>query len=104
MQSLIITPQADRDIDEIFDYLRGIDPALAGRFFHECQAAIALVAKFPLAGGRLLLEGREDLDYRYVYPKGFDRYLIFYRLDAIRIEIVRVLHSSRDLSAALDPM
>lgn len=74
---------------------------MALRFFNECKSAIALIPKFPEAGGRLLLEGHEDLVFRYVRPKGFDWYLIFYRLTETTIEVVRVLHGSRDLAAAL---
>jgi plasmid stabilization system protein ParE len=48
-----------------------------------------------------LLDDQEDLDFRYVRPKSFDWYPIFYRLTESKIEVVRVLHGSRDLAAAL---
>ncbi len=43
---------------------------------------------------RIWISGTSD-------PKGFDWYLIFYRLTETTIEVVRVLHGSRDLAAAL---
>ena len=71
------------------------------RFYDAYDGALPLIERFPEGGGRLLLEGHEDLDFRYVRPKGFDWYLIFYRLSNTTIEVVRVLHASRDLAAAL---
>jgi toxin ParE1/3/4 len=100
-RQLVVSPRADIDIDDIFDFLRGKDPRVAIRFFNECKAAIALIPSFPEAGGRLLLDGNQELEFRYVRPKGFDWYLIFYRLSEMTIEVVRVLHASRDLAAAL---
>jgi plasmid stabilization system protein ParE len=34
--------------------------------------------------------------------RGFDKYLIFYREIADGTEVIRVLHSSRDIAAVLD--
>lgn len=39
---------------------------------------------------------------RMLRVRGFARHLIFYREIAHGIEVIRVLHSSRDLAAALD--
>jgi toxin ParE1/3/4 len=100
-RKLIVTPRADSDIDDICDHLRERDPRVSLRMFNECKTAIAMIEKFPEAGGRLLLDDQEDLDFRYVRPKSFDWYLIFYRLTESKIEVVRVLHGSRDLAAAL---
>jgi toxin ParE1/3/4 len=102
VRRLIVSPQADRDIDEIVVYLHGNEPRVALRFLSECQAAIELLARFPEAGGHLVLDDHPELDFRYVRPKGFDWYLIFYRLNDATIDVARVLHGSRDLAAALE--
>ena len=41
-------------------------------------------------------------DIRQYSIKGFGRYLIFYRATDSGVEILRVLHGARDLSAILD--
>jgi len=101
-RKLIVQPRALIDVAEIFDYFRSADPRVAMRFYDAYDAALPLIEKFPEAGGRLLLEGYEHLDFRYVRPKGFDWYLIFYRVTDATIEVVRLLHASRDLAAALE--
>jgi toxin ParE1/3/4 len=100
-RTLIVLPRARIDVAEIFDYFKAIDPRLAMRFYDAYDAALPLIERMPGAGGRLFFEGHEDLDFRYCRPKGFGRYLIFYRLTETAIEVARVLHSSRDLPAAL---
>lgn len=101
-RTLIVKPRAQIDVADIFDHLLGADPRVAMRFFDAYDAALPIIEKFPEAGGRLLLEGHEDLDFRYVRPKGFDMYLIFHRVMDVTIEVARVLHASRDLAAALE--
>jgi len=77
------------------------NPAAALRFYDAYDVALQLIEKMPLAGGRLLLPECEHLDLRYSRPKGFWNYLIFYRATDAAIEIVRVLHGSRDMNTAL---
>jgi toxin ParE1/3/4 len=100
-RTLIVLPRARIEVADIFEYFKAIDPRLAMRFYDANDAALPLFEWMPGAGGRLLLEGYEELDFRYCRPKGFEKYLIFYRLTETAIEIARVLHSSRDLPAAL---
>ncbi len=50
-------------------------------------------------GHRYLRSGREDEGWRYLRIPGFKKYLVFYRLTDIEIEVVRVVHASRDLEA-----
>jgi toxin ParE1/3/4 len=101
-RQLIVEPRVLIDVADIFDHFSAADPRVAMRFYDAYDAALPLIEKFPEAGGRLLLEGHEHLDFRYVRPNGFDWYLIFYRLTDTTIEVVRVLHASRDLAAALE--
>jgi toxin ParE1/3/4 len=102
VRRLIVSQLANRDIDEIVVYLHDNEPRVAHRFLSECQAAIEMLAKFPEAGVRLVLDDHPELDFRYVRPKGFDWYLIFYRLNDTTIDVARVLHGSRNLAAALE--
>jgi len=40
-------------------------------------------------------------DLRKRSVKGFDSYLVFYRIDADMVEIIRVLHGARDIPSLL---
>lgn len=99
---LLVARRADLDIEEICDYLAARSVRTAERFLDAIQSALASIARFPEAGGRLLLEEHPHLDFRYCRVAGFETYLAFYRLTDMTIEVVRVLHGSRDLASALE--
>lgn len=94
---VVILLEASRDIDEQFEYLadRGID--LARRFLSAVRASSQRLAEQPDRG---FLRGftHESLrDVRAGMVRGFPRHFIYYRPLPDGIEILRVLHSSRDL-------
>jgi toxin ParE1/3/4 len=94
-----VHPRADLDVIDSFSYLAGRDPALARKFLDAVEAALAKVQSSPDSGHRYLRSGREDEGWRYLRIPGFKKYLVFYRLTDIEIEVVRVVHASRDLEA-----
>jgi toxin ParE1/3/4 len=91
MADYIITPNAEKDIDEILLFIANdnIDAAIT---FNE-----RLISRFELLAdnakiGRERPELKEDLRS---FPEG--NYLIFYREWSGIVAIVRVLHGARDL-------
>lgn len=98
---LVIRPRAVLDVAGIFGQIAAERPSAALRFYDAYETALKLISQMPNAGGRLLLEELAQYDWRYVRPKGFRKYLIFYQITATTVEVVRVLHSSRDLIAPL---
>jgi toxin ParE1/3/4 len=91
MANYIITPNAEKDIDEILLFIANdnIDAAIA---FNE-----RLISRFELLAdnakiGRERPELKQDLRS---FPEG--NYLIFYREWSGIVAIVRVLHGARDL-------
>ena len=89
---VVIAPRARRDLDDILSYIaaenRSAATKMAGRF----DKTIRLLAEKPFIGpaaGRL---GDRTLRRFSVSP-----YIIFYRPEATKLEIVRVLHASMDL-------
>ena len=101
IRRLVLLPRALLDVADIFQYFRAIDPRLAARFYDAFDATLPLIERAPQSRARLVIEGCEHLDYRCRRPKGFENYLIFYRITETAVEIVRVLHGSRDLESAL---
>lgn len=90
-------PLAQADILEIWDYIADDNPAPADRWVDQLDAQFRLLATQPKMG-----RARNELaaDVRS-FPVG--RYVVFYvPLDA-GIDVVRVLHSARDIDAIFHP-
>ena len=86
-------PDALRDLEGIQDYIAEDSPAAAARFIGYLCKSCAFLADNPYAG-RATPELRPDLRS---FPAG--RYVIFYRLLGDTLEIVNVVHGSRDIEA-----
>jgi|ERR1044071_3460850 toxin ParE1/3/4 len=89
---LVIAPRARRDLEDILSYIAAEDRSAATKMAGRFDKAIRILAERPFIGppaGRL---GDRTLRRFSVSP-----YIIFYRPEATKLEIVRVLHSSMDL-------
>lgn len=86
-------PKAKSDLAEIWDYIADDSEAQADKFLERVDNTIHTVASTPYMGRsrKELAEGLRS------FPVG--QYLIFYRLITHGIEIVRVLHGSRNVEA-----
>jgi toxin ParE1/3/4 len=97
MKQVLLTPLARRDLDEIWDYLAAEGSAGAERVIGAIEAAFAKLAAAPGMG-----HVREDLaerSYRFLLVYS---YLIVYRAGTRPLQVVRVLHASRDVRALLE--
>jgi toxin ParE1/3/4 len=75
----------------------------ADRFLEAAEESLILVAGHPEAGGRSYFTREELLDIRrFPVTGGFDRILLFYFPLQDGIDLVRVLHGSRDLKRLFD--
>ena len=85
------TPQAGRDLEETWFFLAQDDPVAADRWLDTIEAKLSLIADNPLLGA-----ARPDIapELRY-HPVG--NYLLLYRSVSGGIEVVRVVHGTRDL-------
>lgn len=93
MPTIRLRPRAQDDLIEIWTYIAEDGEAQADALLDSIDQKLQLLAKRPLIGRE-----RSELNpaLRSV-PLG--RYIIFYLPDADGIEVVRVLHSRRDLSS-----
>ncbi len=85
--------QAERDIEEIGDFIARDNPRRAITFIAELRARIRQIAEFPRAAPL-----RSGLG-RGVRCIVFGRYLIFYVVHVRVLEVRRVLHGARNISA-----
>ncbi len=91
MSQLRISPRASSDLIEIWGYIADDSVANADAFIDKLYQAIQVLARQPGSGRH-----REELAPG-IQSFPFGRYIIFYRVVAGAVEIVRVLHGARDI-------
>ena len=84
--------KAEEDLIDIWLYISDDSPENADRFLDKLNEKAKKIAEFPDIG-----VGRPELtDNLKSFP--VDRYVLFYRVIPEGIELVRVLHSSKDIT------
>lgn len=90
-------PLARSDLSEIWDYIAADNETRADAFVDLIDRKIQALAGQPNMG-----RARDELaEGLRSFPVG--RHVIFYRVVPHGIEIVRILHGSRDLNAIFNP-
>ena len=98
---LALKPQADRDINNQFEYIAKENLEAAIRFYEAAFSAFEVLKTNPHIGPAREFENPQLTDVRIWFVKGFDKYLIFYRATDELVEILRVLHAARDIDGIL---
>jgi len=102
MKKVIKLPQTFHDLDKITAYIGKDNLDAALRFIESSEYTFSQLLQFPQLG-KVQSSGKLLLHELRVFPvKDFKNYLIFYRPVADGIEIIRVLHSSRDIPNLVD--
>lgn len=91
--------QATRDIDEHAAYIATRDPRAAYRFLDMVEQTFDLLARHPRISSRRLYHIVAGL--RAFPVRAFRAYVVLYFASAGRVQIVRVVHASRDLGELL---
>jgi len=91
MNRFKISRQADRDLEDMWVYPAQNDSIAADLFLAKVLDKFPLLAQFP-GMGRSRKELSKELRSFPIKP-----YIIFYKNMEIHIEIVRILHQSRDI-------
>jgi toxin ParE1/3/4 len=96
-------PQAERDLIEHFAFIARDKVEPAERFLNVAEGHFKLLAANPYLGQawESLLPQLADVRVSPL-PGAFHRYLVFYRSVERGIEVLTVLHGSRDLPSALE--
>jgi len=96
MALVLRRPLALDDIDDIWNYIANDNISAADHWVDKLDEQFNLLALQPLMG-----RARDDLTAKIrSFPMG--RYVIFYLPLANGIDVVRVLHSARDVLALFD--
>jgi toxin ParE1/3/4 len=101
---LRILPAADRDVDDIAAYISQASAEQAIRFYDAVGATYELILKAPDRWPLYQMNQPRLRDLRKRAVLRFQNHLVFYRLEAQCVVIVRVLHGARDLPALFNEM
>ena len=98
----IVRPKADKDLDDqAYYYAHAASPEVGHRFLVSAHDTFALLATQPNMGWRSRSRYAGLRELRVFRVRGFDRILILYVPLHDGVEILRVVHGSRDLQAML---
>ena len=89
-------PQAVDDIVEIWDYIANDSVAAADAWVDRLDTQLDLLATQPMMG-----RARDELTHG-VRSFPFGRYVVFYMPNAGGVDVVRLLHSARDVDTLFD--
>ena len=89
---VMMRPSAEADVVEIFGDLEFIRPGLGKRFIARLREVLDRIAWMPEMCGVVWQ------DVRAVKLRRF-RYVVYYVVFADRVEVLAILHGSRDVSA-----
>jgi toxin ParE1/3/4 len=95
MLAVVRTEQAEIDLAEILDYLDERNPQAAERLACAIDERCSLLGQFPEMG-----RAREELapELRSV---AVEHHVLFYRVTAKAIEVLRILHEARDIATIM---
>jgi toxin ParE1/3/4 len=92
MLEITISPEAKQDLLDIYAYIYLDNKVYAEQFLDRFDEKIQLIREFPEIG----LKRTEFSDsFR---SSMFGHYVIFYRINPAYLEVVRVLHTARDVA------
>jgi antitoxin ParD1/3/4/toxin ParE1/3/4 len=91
-----LTPEADQDLDDIWEYIAQDDIEAADRWDAKLRNAFRMLARNPSAG-----HTRKDLTDQPVLFWPLGKYLIIYRIQSDEILILAVTQGARDIPSYL---
>lgn len=95
-------PRVRRDLKDHFLFIGKDSLRTAQRFLRAAEKAFLRLARMPGLGSPWETQNPEFIGLRVWPIARFRNYLIFYRSTEQGIEIIRVLHASRDLESAFE--
>jgi len=99
---VILTPQAREDIKQISAYIARQDTQASIAFRHTLENIYQILLDLPEMGSVRNFGKPELRDLRMLMIPRFKHHLIFYHTTTEGLEIVRVLHSARNLPALFE--
>ncbi|WP_199247175.1 type II toxin-antitoxin system RelE/ParE family toxin [[Phormidium] sp. ETS-05] len=95
-------PQVIRDLIELATYIAQDNLDASDSFLAAAERTFQQLGKMPGMGKLCQFTQPTLADVRQQAIKGFQKYLVFYRITDNGVEIIRVIHGARDIEAILD--
>lgn len=92
-------PQVIRDLIDLATYIAQDNLDVSDRFLVAAEATFKQLAKAPAMGRICQFVHPSLTEIRQISIKGFNKYLIFYRITESEVDILRVIHGARDIEA-----
>ncbi len=89
---LVITPGAERDLDDLFAYIAQDSPANALKFLADLRKRLKTLTTFPRRGPLAPEDGLDGLEIRHLLYRD---YRIVFAIDGKTVVILQALHGSR---------
>jgi len=99
---LVILPQANVELHDQAEYISIGNEDMARRFFAAAETTFRDLIAMPGIGRRSQFRNARLRVLRSWRIRGFENWLIFYRVTEEAVEVVRVLHGARDLEALFE--
>ncbi len=98
----VVRPKADNDLDQqAYYFATKAGPELGHRFLLAAHETFSLLATQPEMGWHARLKNPLLASLRVFGVSGFERMLVLYRPSTLGVEILRVVHGSRNIAALL---
>ena len=95
-------PQVIRDLIDIATYLAENNLENSDRFLFAAEETLKQLGQMPQLGKKCQFSNSRLQNIRVFAVKGFRKYLVFYQIIATGVEIIRVIHGSRDIETILE--
>ncbi len=102
MGKVIKRPIVIKDLIELATYIADGNIDISDNFLLAAEKTFANLGNFPMLGKSCHFSQDDLVGIRQKAIKGFENYLIFYRLIEDRVEIIRVIQGSRDIENILE--
>jgi plasmid stabilization system protein ParE len=96
MSSYVLSRDADRELDELWDYIAADSVDAADRLAAKLMDAFEALARHPGMGHK-----RHDLTSHPVLFWPVGNYLVIYRAESSPIEVLAIVHGARDIPTFL---
>ncbi len=95
-------PQVIHDLIEIATYIAENNLENSDRFLSAAEETLKQLGQMPQLGKQCQFSHSRLQNIRQIAVKGFRKYLVFYQITATGVEIIRVIHGSRDVRTLLE--